>query len=51
MGSTRTWSAPVIHDVADELQLALGAVDGALRSAYFEPARSPALTAAAGQSG
>jgi uncharacterized alpha-E superfamily protein len=34
---TTTWTATAIHDVADELQLAIGRIDAALRSAYFEP--------------
>jgi uncharacterized alpha-E superfamily protein len=48
VGATASWSAPVIHDVADELQLAIGGVDDALRSTYFEPSR-PATLAAAGR--
>ena len=46
VASTDTWSAPVIHDVADELQLAIGRVDGALRTTYFEPGRISDLAAA-----
>jgi uncharacterized alpha-E superfamily protein len=48
VGATASWSAPVIHDVADELQLAIGGVDDALRSTYFEPSR-PATPAATGR--
>jgi uncharacterized alpha-E superfamily protein len=34
---TTAWTASAIHDVADELQLAIGRIDAALRSVYFEP--------------
>ena len=48
----RPWLPPArgrraaIHDVADELQLAIGRIDAALRSVYFEPGSS--LAGAAG---
>jgi uncharacterized alpha-E superfamily protein len=45
---TATWTAADIHDLADEVQLALAKIDGAVRTTWFEPAPVPGASASTG---
>ena len=47
---TTTWTATAIHDIADELQVAIGRIDTALRNVYFEPSALTGAHAGAGSS-